>query len=186
MVCRKCNKENDTDALFCKYCGSKLLSAGVCPSCEKQNDEDALFCKYCGTNLNTKEQTVTQEPKTGEVVEKKGLKMAKFVCSIIFMVLALTFMTLNFGACFGNFGGLGMPKTDMDLSSFMNVETSLFSSIENIKSYQAVVKNPVAAYYIMGSSGLFSTIIELVAIAVALIGTFTTLVVGSSMAIYQE
>lgn len=192
MVCRKCGKENDQDAAFCKYCGEKLAQEMICPSCNKINDENALFCKYCGTKLSTDVSEKTEEEAVCQStpVEKKpknALKTVKWVFGLVFFILALVVMTLNFGATFSNFVKCDIPRsimgsigTDMDINS----EINLFSVIESIDNYEKVVDTPIAVFYIFGSSGLFDSIVQLVAIATAMIGTFVVLLVGAIKAIY--
>jgi hypothetical protein len=51
VVCPKCDRLNDAEAAFCKYCGETLSRTLVCPHCNKQNDPDARFCNHCGKAL---------------------------------------------------------------------------------------------------------------------------------------
>ncbi len=184
MVCRKCNGVNDDDALFCKYCGTKLNEENICHSCNQKNDDDATFCKYCGTKLNQEVPEVVAENHLED--QQKGLKLVKWIFGIIFFAVALLLMTLNFGSTFSNFVKINIPSSyaDADLAQGVNMNANLFSVIENIQNYKEVTDNPIAIFYIMGESGLVSSIIQLVSILVAMIGTFVVLVVGASKAIY--
>ena len=46
MKCRRCQRENPADAVFCQECGSRL--EGACPGCGTASRLDAKFCKTCG------------------------------------------------------------------------------------------------------------------------------------------
>jgi hypothetical protein len=52
VKCAQCGAENDSDARFCKSCGSSLQKEIACPSCGKMNDTDARFCDGCGHQLH--------------------------------------------------------------------------------------------------------------------------------------
>ncbi len=58
-VCPKCNKTINSNATFCKWCGSRIakkvieskeipLSAKFCKHCGKSITISAVFCKHCG------------------------------------------------------------------------------------------------------------------------------------------
>ena len=49
MICQQCDKNNDSDAVFCVQCSQSLHKS--CPSCSTQNPGDARFCKQCRTEL---------------------------------------------------------------------------------------------------------------------------------------
>jgi ribosomal protein L40E len=51
LGCSKCETANETDADFCKKCGTLLRQK--CVSCNTQNEPDAAFCKKCGTAITT-------------------------------------------------------------------------------------------------------------------------------------
>lgn len=51
IQCARCNEINDTDAKFCKECGSPLGRTKPCPSCRELNSQTAKFCDHCGNAL---------------------------------------------------------------------------------------------------------------------------------------
>jgi len=57
MVCKKCNKENSEEAIFCETCGERLQDVyvsdnkRVCPHCGSENKFEAQYCNKCGGNL---------------------------------------------------------------------------------------------------------------------------------------
>src|SRR5262245_8263652 len=50
MICRECQSENSSDAIFCDHCGVRLEMA--CPECGEPNRGGATFCKKCGQRLD--------------------------------------------------------------------------------------------------------------------------------------
>lgn len=48
LRCHKCNNENDSDAKFCRECGTALARSKPCGGCGELNDPDARFCDNCG------------------------------------------------------------------------------------------------------------------------------------------
>ncbi len=186
MVCRKCNGVNDDDALFCKYCGTKLNEENICPSCNQKNDVDATFCKYCGTKLQQEASVEVEEENGEKKLEKKQKRLifVKWIFSIVFFGIALLLMTLNFGSTFSNFIKIDVPATAANLVKGMNMESNLFSIIENIQNYEEAVDSPIKNFYVLGESGLFADMIQLFAILIAMIGSFAVLVIGASKAIY--
>jgi hypothetical protein len=49
LTCRRCQKQNASNAKFCNGCGENLVK--VCGSCQQENTEEARFCNHCGTTL---------------------------------------------------------------------------------------------------------------------------------------
>jgi ribosomal protein L40E len=49
--CGTCGQENDSDAKFCRNCGSTLNT--TCKSCGHVNASEASFCDTCGKPLRT-------------------------------------------------------------------------------------------------------------------------------------
>ena len=72
MECRNCGRGNESDALFCAGCGSKL--ANTCSSCGHENAPDANFCNRCGTGLRAETPPATEAPR-----EARRLTTALFV-----------------------------------------------------------------------------------------------------------
>ncbi|WP_202915299.1 SPFH domain-containing protein [Paenibacillus paridis] len=54
-ICKKCERENDSDAKFCLNCGDKLIAAKIeCYSCTTLVDSHAKFCPECGNSMQMK------------------------------------------------------------------------------------------------------------------------------------
>ncbi|MGD2090313.1 MAG: zinc ribbon domain-containing protein [Candidatus Aminicenantes bacterium] len=74
-VCRKCNFENESGALFCNQCGEKLEAQTQCDNCKALNTFGAKFCKSCGhlliSNASTGNPEVKSE-KTGSDISSTG------------------------------------------------------------------------------------------------------------------
>lgn len=52
LECDNCNTINESDARFCKKCGSTLsYKIQKCKKCGVVNDTEAVYCKSCGANL---------------------------------------------------------------------------------------------------------------------------------------
>lgn len=49
-LCRNCNRQIASDAVFCPYCGTPKQRK--CSKCGKPIENDVLFCPYCGTKLS--------------------------------------------------------------------------------------------------------------------------------------
>ncbi len=47
-TCPKCGRVVPMDAVFCPYCGFKLVSTKKCIKCGRDIPADAAFCPYCG------------------------------------------------------------------------------------------------------------------------------------------
>lgn len=54
MVCKKCGYQNQSNAVFCSGCGTKLVypERNICPKCGAENEQNAVFCNHCGTKLD--------------------------------------------------------------------------------------------------------------------------------------
>jgi ribosomal protein L40E/uncharacterized membrane protein len=48
VKCRKCNEENEMDAIYCNHCGEKLNIKTECKQCGAINEGDSKFCNKCG------------------------------------------------------------------------------------------------------------------------------------------
>ncbi|MBA3945315.1 MAG: zinc ribbon domain-containing protein [Herpetosiphonaceae bacterium] len=74
MLCTHCDQPNDSDARFCRSCGTALvaapaatgrtvtlqaasLPAPTCPNCNRNNPAGARFCVFCATPLSTATST---------------------------------------------------------------------------------------------------------------------------------
>ena len=69
MKCVRCNADIEQDALFCPYCGTKVVYTRCCTKCGKPLDEDSDFCPYCGTkqdSVNTESEQIEEvvQPQT--------------------------------------------------------------------------------------------------------------------------
>lgn len=94
--------------------------------------------------------------------------------------LACFLLVFNFGVCFGKF--LKVPSfNSVSIMGDTPMPSSLFSSIDGIKNFEAVEANSGAFHAIM--SGLIPFIVNLAAISTALVGTFVVMLVGGIKAI---
>lgn len=80
-VCPHCESSNDTDAIFCRRCGKRLIkktfrTIRYCEKCESEFEEDDEYCKKDGSRLIIKKVEVPpNEPaseKTGTTSNSKG------------------------------------------------------------------------------------------------------------------
>jgi len=51
MICPKCHREADRQALSCNSCGSSLVPMKVCLHCRNLNRPESRYCDQCGTPL---------------------------------------------------------------------------------------------------------------------------------------
>lgn len=70
IPCPACNSLNDSDAVFCFSCGSKLAPSDspsrnngtiICPACSEPNETDAAFCASCGAKLTAGENGTSNQ-----------------------------------------------------------------------------------------------------------------------------
>ena len=60
MLCSKCGRKNDEDAVYCKYCGEKLKSDAYnneirCEYCGLKQPSTNHYCTSCGRSLHPEE-----------------------------------------------------------------------------------------------------------------------------------
>ncbi len=59
MICPKCHREADRQALSCSNCGSALVPMKICLHCRSSNLPESRFCDQCGMPLkNDSAQTI--------------------------------------------------------------------------------------------------------------------------------
>ena len=68
--CVKCHKEIRDNAIFCLYCGTKVVSQGMmCQSCGIiYKDKDAKYCVQCGSQLRQNTQQSQKQHNTGSKI----------------------------------------------------------------------------------------------------------------------
>ncbi len=54
MLCKNCNTENNSNAIFCKSCGARIDGKIICPTCNFANKETDTFCSKCGARIDGK------------------------------------------------------------------------------------------------------------------------------------
>lgn len=61
---------NDKDKIIfkCPYCGSEIVKKGVrCPNCDTFNDSDSIYCKKCGEKIIDEELQKLKELKIDHI-----------------------------------------------------------------------------------------------------------------------
>ena len=60
MVCKKCGYQNNSNAVFCSGCGTKLVNPerNTCKKCGAENEPNAAFCDRCGTSLKNNQHKI--------------------------------------------------------------------------------------------------------------------------------
>ena len=51
-LCVACNRKLPEGAIFCMYCGNKIIAKRYCKNCNSELLEDSVFCMKCGTKVD--------------------------------------------------------------------------------------------------------------------------------------
>ncbi len=70
LICPHCESDNNTDAIYCRKCGKRLIEKTIktvtyCEKCESEYEADDEFCQKDGSKLSIKEVDLeTEGPKS--------------------------------------------------------------------------------------------------------------------------
>lgn len=84
IICSQCNKENENDSSFCKYCGFSL---------ENQISDSKMFCSYCGAQIKP---NVSKCKYCGEWINKSSINILGYILGFFgFAVILEIFFEFN-------------------------------------------------------------------------------------------
>lgn len=99
MVCSKCGKSVDGNAVFCSYCGNKLRPPMpevpetecflVCPGCNTKFPSGQVFCDKCGTKLVSPQQHIEGQDQNDVPDGPKINYRVSILCGIIIAIVAI-------------------------------------------------------------------------------------------------
>jgi len=122
ITCHGCNKPNEQDAQYCKYCGD-LVGKRRCKKCKELNDRDAQYCKQCGKQLHQ-----TLYDKFGPKVE-----IIKIILQMLVGVILTCFIIIYIGYYATEFAWTGKPPatlTDGSILTIVGVALAISTAFE--------------------------------------------------------
>lgn len=87
--CDQCEKENNRNSIFCKYCGINLPYK-VCRYCGYKLNTDSIFCEKCGEKQKTIDIKNNEIKKDAEKSMYK-ISLGQLIVLIIFGIVAFVF-----------------------------------------------------------------------------------------------
>lgn len=108
-LCPNCGATNNSDALFCEKCGTKIGKPNYCRKCGEKVERDMVFCPSCGASLADGKDEKNSVPKTNAPRSSNKMKMSLIVTCIIvagiILVLVINNSKSNFQRAFEDAGG---------------------------------------------------------------------------------
>lgn len=93
-LCPICGATNNSDALFCEKCGTKIEKPNYCRKCGERIERDMVFCPSCGSSLTDGKDEKNSAQKVNAPRSSNKMKMS-LVAAYIIVVGIIFVLVMN-------------------------------------------------------------------------------------------